>query len=199
MTRLAGSLSLALLVSLTPACDSGDKKDAPKGAEANKSDAKPADDAAAKADEKAADDGDASGDAKPAEPVKLAELSLEDAGLDAKLQAPEGAKASEDLGAYTVTAGEGFQLQINTGDADLDATKKEVEGNTVNKLESFVTETETTLVYETKVAGKSEFHFVQNVELDGAKYNCEDKKGQAYTQADIDAMVAACTSLVAME
>jgi len=197
MKRLAGSLCLALLVSFAPACDSGKKDDAKKG-DAKKADAKKGD--AKKDDVKAAaEGGDAKAEAKPAEPVKLAEVSLEDAGLDAKLQAPEGAKAAEDLGAFVVLAGESFQLQINTGAADLAARKTEIESNTVNKLKSFVTESETELVYETEVMGKAEFHFVSNLELDGAKYNCEDKKGQAFTKADIDAMVAACKSLVAME
>lgn len=197
MNRLAGSLCLALLVSFVPACDSGEKKGDDKKAAA-KGDAKKGD--AKKGDVKAnADGGDAKAEARPAEPVKLAEVSLEDAGLDAKLQAPEGAKAAEDLGAFVVTAGESFQLQINTGPADLAASKKEIEGNTINKLKAFVTESETELVYETEVAGKPEFHFVMNLELDGAKYNCEDKKGQAFTKADIDAMVAACKSLVATE
>lgn len=200
MTRLAGSLCFALLVSFAPACDSGAKKDDKKAAKKDGADKGGADKGeAGKAAVKAADGGDAKVEAKPAAPVKLAELSMEDAGLDAKLQAPDGAKAAEDLGAFVVTAGESFQLQINTGAADLAASKKEIEGNTVNKLKSFVTESETELVYETEVAGKPEFHFVMNLELDGAKYNCEDKKGQAFTRADIDAMVAACKSLIPIE
>ncbi len=197
MKRLATVLAAASLVFVASACDSGGKKDDDKKAAAKKDDAKKDD---AKKDVKAAaDGGDAKADAKAAAPAKLAELSLEDAGLDAKLQAPEGAKGAEDLGAFTVTAGESFQLQINTGEADLAARKKEIESNPVNKLKSFVTESDTELVYETEVMGKSEFHFVMGVELDGAKYNCEDKKGQAFTKADIDAMVAACKSLKAIE
>ncbi len=192
MKRLAGSLSLALIVSLAPACDSGDKKADAKKADAKKADAKKAD--AKPADAKKAD---AKADAKAAAPVKLAELSLEDAGLDAKLQAPEGAKASEEFGAYLVQSGEAFQLEIHTNFADLAARKKEIEGNTVNKLKRFVTESETELLYETEVMGKAEFHFIANVELDGAKYNCENKKGPTYTKADIDAMLAACKSLKA--
>lgn len=192
MKRLAGSFALSLLVSLAPACDSGDKKGDDKKADAKKKDDKKGDE---KADAKADGGAEAKAEAKPAAPVKLADLSLEDAGLDGILQAPEGAKASEDFGSFVVQAGESFQLQINTGAADLAARKKEIEGNTVNKLKSFVTESETELVYETEVMGKAEFHFVANVEVDGAKYNCEDKKGQAFAKADVDAMLAACKSL----
>lgn len=198
MKRLAGSFALVLSVTFGLACDSGSKKADEKKAEAKKDDAK---DAKA-GDVKAADGaeaGDAKADAKPAEPVKLASLVLEDVGLEATVQAPEGAKAADEFGAYVVTAGESFQLQINTSAADLAARKAEIEGNTVNKLKAFVTENETELVYETEVMGKAEFHFVANVELDGAKYNCEDKKGQAFTQADVDAMLAACKSLAATE
>jgi hypothetical protein len=199
MKRFVGSFALVLSVSLALACDSGEKKGDDKKDAAKKEDAKgkagdvkaPAGDAEAKAD------ADAKADAKAAEPVKLAALSLEDAEIEATLQAPEGAKAADEFGAVVVSAGESFQLQIGTGPTDLAARKKEIEGNTVNKLKGFVTDAPTELVYETEVMGKPEFHFVANVELDGAKYNCEDKKGQAFTKADIDAMLAACKSLKA--
>ncbi|MEX1361596.1 MAG: hypothetical protein AB1Z98_00595 [Nannocystaceae bacterium] len=191
MKRLAGSFALALCVSVIPACDSGDKKGEDKGKAAESKDGG---DAKA-ADAKAEDGGDAKAEAQPAEPVKLAELSLQDAGLEAKMQAPEGAKASEDFGAYVVQAGESFQLQVNMGAADLAASKQEIEGNTVNKLKSFITESETELVYESEVMGKTQFHFLANVEVDGAKYNCEDKKGQDFSKADVDAMLAACKSM----
>lgn len=188
-----------LSVSLSLACDSGEKKDDAKKAEAKKDDAKEA----KAGDVKAADGGaepDAKADAKPAEPVKLASLSLEDVGLEANVQAPEGAKATAEFGVYVVMAGESFQLQINASAADLAAKKAEIEGNTVNKLKSFVTENETELVYETELDGKPEFHFVANVDVDGAKYHCQDKLGgQPYAQADVDAMLAACKSLAAIE
>lgn len=193
MKRLAGSLSLALCMSFAVGCDSGEKKD-DKKADAKKGDDKKADE---KAGDAKAEDAKAE-EAKPAEPVKLAALSLEDIGVDVSIQAPEGSKAAEEFGAYSVTSGETFALQINGGPADLAARKTEIEGNTVNKLKKFVTENETTLVYETEVMGKSEFHFVSNVEADGAKYNCEDKKGQAFSQADVEAMVAACASMTAI-
>jgi len=195
MKRLAGSFALMLSISFVPGCDSGDKKD-DKKADASKGDKKKSDDKKAdvKTAEGAADD---AGEAKPAEPVKLATLDLGDTGLEAVISAPEGAKASDEFGAFIVQSGESFQLQINTGAADLAARKAEIEGNTVNKLKSFVTESETELVYETEVMGKAEFHFVAKVEIDGAKYSCEDKKGQAFTKADVDAMLAACTSLKA--
>jgi hypothetical protein len=196
MKRIAGSLALVLSVSLALACDSGEKKgEDEKAADAKKKDAK----ATKAGDVKAPADADAKADATPAAPVELASLSLEDANLEATLQAPQGAKAADEFGAVVVSAGESFQLQINTGAADLAARKQEIEGNPVSKLEGFVTDTPTELVYETDVAGKAEFHFVANVELDGAKYNCEDKKGQAFTKADVDAMLAACKSLAASE
>ena len=195
MKRLAGSLPLVLCVSLAPACDSGKEKEEAKES-AKKDEGGEGKEAEAKADGGAAD---AKAEAKAAEPVKLAELSLEDAGLEAKLQAPEGAKVSAEFGSFLVQAGESFQLQINSSAADLAAAKKEIEGNTVNKLKAFVTESETELVYESEVMGKAQFHFVANVEVDGAKYNCEDKKGQDFTKADVDAMLAACKSMTAIE
>lgn len=197
MKRFATGFALSFVVgSLGLACDSGEKKAGGKDAKAAKSDAK-ADSKGAKADAKAG--GDAKADAKPeaAKPVKLAKISLEDSGMDATLSAPEGAKIAEEFGAFTVKAGDAFQLEIHTGTAKMDARKKEIESNTVQKLKTFHTDSETELLYETEVMGKTEFHFVTNMEVDGAQYHCEDTKGKAYARADIDAMVAACKSLVA--
>lgn len=184
-----------LCVSLVPGCDSGKKKEEGAKETAKKGEGE----AKAEGEAKPEGEAEAKAEAEPAEPVKLAELSLEDAGLEAKIQAPEGAKASAEFGAFLVQAGESFQLQINSSAADLAAAKAEIEGNTVNKLKGFVTESETELVYETEVAGKAQFHFVANVEVDEAKYNCEDKKGQDFTKADVEAMLAACKSMVAID
>jgi hypothetical protein len=199
MKTRASVLALCVAALTVAACDSGEKK-----AEGAKSDAKTEDPkAAAKtddpADPKAADAGEADVKAEPAKPVAMTDASLEAVGIDATLKAPEGAKVAEDLGAYTVKAGENFQLEIHTGAADLAARKKEIEENTVNKLKSFLTESDSALVYETEVMGQAEFHFVANVAVDDAKYHCEDTKGKAYAKADIDAMLQSCQSIAASE
>lgn len=196
MTKRAFVFTLGIAAVL-PGCDSGEKKAADAKADAKKGEAKVEGDAkvAAAGDAKAEDDAKA----EPATPVAMVEVSLEDAGLDGKLKAPEGAKVAEEMGAYTVKSGETFQLEIHTGDADLAARKKEIEENTLNKLKSFLTESDTALVYETEVAGKAEFHFVANIELDGAKYHCEDTKGSAFAKADIEAMLESCQSIAASE
>lgn len=197
MKTLASVLALFATASLPMGCDSGDKK-----ATGTKTDAKSGDEkAAAKGgdDQPAAEGADADVKAEPAKPVAMTDASLESVGVDAKMKAPEGAKVAEDLGAYTVKAGENFQLEIHTGEADLAARKKEIEDNTVNKLKSFLTESDTALVYETEVMGQAEFHFVANVTVDDAKYHCEDTKGKAYAKADIDAMLQSCQSITAIE
>ena len=197
MTRLMTGIALAASLTLV-ACDGGDKKASDSKGDKDKDKGKGKD--AAAEGGKEGGDGAKQADAdpkqaEPATPVKLAEISLEDAGLEAKMQAPEGAKVASEFGAFTVKSGESFQLEIHTGAADLAVRKGEIEKNDVNKLQEFLTENETELVYTSKVAG-IEHHFVANVEVDGAKYYCEDTKGaQVYTKADIDAMLAACKSL----
>ena len=197
MKTRAPLLALALATLATAACDSGDKKAADAKADGKKDDAK----ADAKTDDvkAAADAGEGDVKAEPAKPVAMTDVSLESVGVEASLKAPEGAKVAEDLGAYTVKAGENFQLELHTGAADLAARKKEIEDNTVNKLKSFLTESDSALVYETEVMGQSEFHFVANVSVDDAKYHCEDTKGKAYAKADIDAMLQSCQSIAAAE
>jgi hypothetical protein len=144
--------------------------------------------------------------AKPAEPatpppaeVKLAELDASAAGEAYKgwqLTAPEGAVAKEDFGALSVKAGDTFQLEVHSGKADMVARKKEIEGNDVNKLKRYLTDTADAIVYESDAGmGKPEFHFLAAVKVGDADVSCEDTKGPFYTQAQVEAMLKACQSL----
>lgn len=134
--------------------------------------------------------------AKPA--AKLAELDVSSAGeayKGWKLMAPEGATAKEQFGALEVKAGDGFQLEVHSGPTDMAARKKEIASNDVNKLKRYVTEAPDAIVYESEVMSKNEFHFLATIKVGDAEFSCENSKGPTYTQAQIEAMLAACKSI----
>jgi hypothetical protein len=143
--------------------------------------------------------GDQPKDPPPPATVKLAAVDLGKVGegwAGWTIMAPEGATAKEDFGAALIEAGESFHLNIRIGKGDVAATKKEIEGNEVNKVKRFVVDTPDALLDESEVMpGKTEFHLYGNVKVGDAEFNCEDVKGPRHTQADAEAMWKACQSL----
>jgi len=146
-----------------------------------------------------AGEGGGGGGAPATPPAKMVELDASSAGeayAGWKLQAPEGATAKEDFGALLVSDGKGFQLEVHEG-ADLAARKKEIEANDVNKLKGFVTDKPDVLLYKSDPGiGGVQHHFLATVKVGGADYSCENAKGATnYTQAQCEAMIAACQSI----
>jgi len=143
--------------------------------------------------------GGGGGGAAKAPPVKMVELDASSAGeayAGWKLMAPEGAVAKEDFGALAVKAGDGFQLEVNSGAIDMAARKKEIESNDVNKLKRYVSDTPDAIVYESDVGmGPTQFHFLASVKVGDEEFSCENTKGPVYTQAQIEAMLESCRSI----
>ncbi|MSP62918.1 MAG: hypothetical protein EXR72_21805 [Myxococcales bacterium] len=118
--------------------------------------------------------------AAPAAVAAAGPLDVSSAGDDWKgftLAAPAGATAKGGLLGLEVKQGDGFHLEMSTGKSDLAARKKEIQGNDINKLKRFLTDSKDALVYETEVMGTSEFHFAAHVKAGGKDFHCEDSKG----------------------
>ncbi len=133
-----------------------------------------------------------------AAPTKLVAVDCSAAGDAYKgwtITAPEGATCKEAFGALEIKAGDGFQVEVHNGKLDLAARKKEIEGNTVNKLKKYTTDTAEAIVYESDAMGKPEYHFLAARKVGDAEVSCEDTKGPLYSQAQVEAMLAACSSL----
>ncbi|MDQ7780470.1 MAG: hypothetical protein RDV41_12310 [Planctomycetota bacterium] len=130
----------------------------------------------------------------PAAGVETAALDLEAAGLPLVIDAPKGATAKDDFGAVLVAKGAGFQIEFHEGDCDIAGRKKEIEENTINKLKKFHTETADTLLYESEVMGKAEFHFLTLVKVGDKTCYAEDVKGPVYTKADVESMLKSAQS-----
>lgn len=146
--------------------------------------------------------GSPSGGEAPAPAAKLVDLDASSAGeayAGWHLQAPAGATAKEDFGALVVSDGAGFQLQVNTGAADFAASKKEIEANDVNKFKKYLTDSPDTLVYQSDLGmgpNPIQVHFLANVKIGGADYNCENVKGATtFTEAQTKVMVDSCKSI----
>ncbi len=117
------------------------------------------------------------------------DLSKANADFALTMPAPSGATVKDDFGDVDVNAGDGFQVVVHSSAKDIKAAKKDITDNTMNKLKKFITDTDDTLVYESEVAGQSEFHFVCNVKVGEKTYGIEDNKGPRYTNDQIDTMV----------
>lgn len=113
------------------------------------------------------------------------------------LMALTGAVAKVNPGAaITVTAGAGFQLQINAGIGQLSRSKQDAQANTTSVFTRFVLdEPPLGMVYEAARASVPEHHllFIVRGVLGGLV--CQDVKGPVYSEAQARAMYAACKTL----
>ena len=134
----------------------------------------------------------------PSPPAKMVATDLSPAGIEATMQAPEGATVKEAFGSGEVQTADGsFHLEISTDKADLAARKAEIEANDINKLESYVVDGPDGVLYKSVVMGKSEFHLLVNAEGGETGFECQDSKGPSYTEAQAQAMFAACKTITA--
>jgi hypothetical protein len=125
-------------------------------------------------------------------------LDLGSVGIEATMEAPEGAKAkASEWGDITVKKGDGFDITIAEDAADLAARKKEIEANDVNKLKGFEIETEDVLLYRSEVMGREEYHFLTNMKVGDKAYSLENTKGPSYTKEQAEAMLKAARSMKA--
>ena len=131
--------------------------------------------------------------------LKLAALDLSkaNASFPVIMMAPEGATAADDFGAVLAKKGAIFQVEVSSSAKDIAALKKEIQANTLNKLKKFYVDTADTLLYESTLMGKSEFHFVANVKVGSSTYGAEDTKGPVYTKADAELMLKCFQTLKA--
>jgi hypothetical protein len=125
------------------------------------------------------------------------DLSTANSAFAVTIPAPTGATAKDDFGDVDALAGDGFQIVVHASAKDLAQAKKEITSNSVNKLKRFITETVDTLVYESEVAGQSEFHFALNVKVGDKIYGVEDNKGPRYSEDQIKAMVKSAKAIAA--
>ncbi len=123
------------------------------------------------------------------------DLSTIDSTVKVILMAPAGAAARDDYGAIEIAKEPDFQMEFSEEEAiDLPARKKEIEGNNINKLKKYHVDTPDTLLYETEIMGKPEFHFVAAVTVGDVLYVCEDQRGPVFSRAEVATMLASCRS-----
>jgi hypothetical protein len=115
------------------------------------------------------------------------------------MQAPKGATAVDDFGNVLVKMGDNFQVEVSSSAKDIESLKSEIKANTLNKLKSFLVETANALLYESTLMGKSEFHFVANVNVGDTTYGAEDTKGPVYTKEDAELMLKCFQTLAAKQ
>ncbi len=123
------------------------------------------------------------------------DLSTIDSTVKVIIMAPGGAAARDDYGSIEIASEPDFQMEFSEEDAvDFLARKKEIEANSINRLKKYHVDTADTLIYETEIMGKPEFHFIATVSVADVLYLCEDQKGPVFSQAAVATMLASCRS-----
>lgn len=141
-------------------------------------------------------------DSPPESPwiVRMIPIDLSGQGVHVRLTVPEGTTVSSQFGTVKMTHGPRFSIELTPQAADLNARRREIQNDGIQHLRRFAVDSADTLVYEQEASagpiGQTEYHFVANVSAGGHTYRCEDTKGASYTQAEVQAMLDACRSIV---
>ena len=131
----------------------------------------------------------------PAGELLPMDLSAIDSTVKVIVMAPAGAVARDDYGSIEITKEPDFQMEFSAEDAvDFLERKKEIEANGINRLKKYHVDTGDTLIYETEIMGKPEFHFLATVKVDAVLYLCEDQKGPVFSREAVAAMLSTCRS-----
>lgn len=136
---------------------------------------------------------------RPAPTFELAALPIVHQDFKASIQAPKGAQFTADAGTLEVKLADGkqFWLQMQIGAPDLKALLAEAKKNTVQTLVKVHTESDDTLIYETKAFGRTSFWLDTAVRVGARMVHCySGRGGHAYGQGHIAAFEKACKSLV---
>ncbi|MBA3663303.1 MAG: hypothetical protein H0W61_03720, partial [Bacteroidetes bacterium] len=77
-------------------------------------------------------------------------------------------------GALDIKVGKSFAVSINEQAADIELRKKDLKDDEVNKFKSFSTEEPNSILWESEIAGKPEYHFIINQKVGTTDYSIED-------------------------
>ncbi len=98
-------------------------------------------------------------------------------------------------GAFEIKVGKEFQVSIAEGEGDIKTAKSDIANNDVNVFKRYLVDDATTLVWESTLAEKSEFHFYTIQKVGGRTYVVEDIKGEAFPQPMTEKMLNAAKSM----
>jgi hypothetical protein len=79
----------------------------------------------------------------------------------------------QSYGALEITAGQRFAISISEQSEDIEAKKKEIKEDEVNKVKSFIVEEPNAIMWESAIT-EPEFHFIINVKAGNAEYHIND-------------------------
>lgn len=90
-------------------------------------------------------------------------------------------------GALEITSGAKFAISISEQPEDIEAKKKEIKEDEVNKLKSFMVEEAGAIMWESAIT-EPEFHFIINVKVGTAEYHINDMNSPDAKPYDKDAV-----------
>lgn len=130
------------------------------------------------------------------------QVDLRSLGVNALVDAPEGAEARPTPTGVRVQRAPGFAIEVKAGPVDFGQRIQAIQNDTLRPLQRFVGDAHDTLLYQTgslEGPGTVEYHFVTQLDAGGTFYSCEDARGQRFGLAEIEGMLHSCRSLHAGE
>lgn len=115
------------------------------------------------------------------------------------LMAPKGAKIIKySWGSIEIHAGKTFQIGIWTNfdnKNNMTQIKKEIESNDINRLQRYLINEPNSILYESNVFHRSEFHLFTYKRFGDTLLSCEDVKGEFFSEPEARLMLKSCLSI----
>jgi hypothetical protein len=133
-------------------------------------------------------------------------MDLTPYGLPATIDIPDTARKPHVIearpdGSIHISVAKGFDFTINVSGMTMDRKKKDINGDDVDKFQSWVVQDSNTVLYKTQMVNE-EFHFYAILKKDGKTFFVEDlRQGpdgnvSTFTQQDAQAMLNAAKTMM---
>ncbi|MBL4633652.1 MAG: hypothetical protein JKY56_07260 [Kofleriaceae bacterium] len=134
--------------------------------------------------------------------LEMVTIDIVTEDFKATMSAPKGAVFKDSYGTLEVKLGDGkeFYVSIDTDAPNMAEIKAKVEENDMHKLEKFHTESDDTLIFETKMMSKTSVWLDSSVKVGDKVVHCYSGRGaNSYNLAQIELFSKACKSLAPKE
>ncbi|MEZ4380441.1 MAG: hypothetical protein R3A79_03790 [Nannocystaceae bacterium] len=133
----------------------------------------------------------------PATDVEFVDIDLTEAGIGARIRAPERAAVEAEEGgeAIRITGADDFDMVVRRGGLDLWGLRCEIASARSPALIRFLEADPELLRYAVEGASGARFHFAARGEAGGVPYTCRSVGDGARTEEDLAVMVRACASV----
>ncbi len=134
--------------------------------------------------------------------LEMVTIDIVTEDFKATMSVPKGAVFKDSYGTLEIKLDDGkeFNVWIDTDAPDMAEFKGKIKTNDMHKLQKFHTESDDTLIYETKMMSKTAVWLDSSVKVGDKIVHCYNGRGaNAYNLAQIEMFSKACKSLAPKE